>query len=107
MPAQAALLGLAPGATGTLTANAADAQGNFGAFPAGIVPVWTSSSADVTVTPAADGLTASVSVSATATAGEAVTIQVEYPDGSITSGQVPFPIDATPFTVASIVVTQS
>ena len=117
MATQGSLLGIAPGATATFTANPLDENGNPIALPDGVVPTWTSS--DTTngpVVAAADGLTATVTVPETAATGTGFTLFVSatLPSGATPAGSAVVPIDAvTPpppppiSTVASFVITQN
>lgn len=107
MPTQGPLTGIAPGASGSFAAQPVDASGNPQTLAAGVVPVWSSSDSTDAITPAADGLTASVAVSASASAGSTHTLSVALPDGTANS-PVSLPILGTaPAPVASFVVTQT
>lgn len=86
------LAGLAPGATGTVTVTPLDTNGNPTTLPTGIVPTWTASNPAVSLTPAADGLSASATVAAGAAVDADSTITVAFPDGSV-STTAGFPID--------------
>jgi hypothetical protein len=105
MPVQGPLTGLAPGATGNFTATPVDASGNPTTVT--VVPVWTSDDPTDVITPAADGLSATVAVASTATPGATHTLSVAQPDGSANS-PVALPV-LTPAVqpVASFVITQS
>lgn len=107
MPTQAPLTGLAPGATGQFTAAPVASDGSLTTLPAGVLPLWTSDDPTDTVTVGADGLSASVAVATTATAGATHTLSVALPDGSANS-PVALPI-LTPaaLPVAGFVVTQA
>lgn len=108
MPVQGPLLGIAPGLSDVFQAAPVDASGNPVTLPAGTVPVWSSDDPTDAITPAADGLSASVSVAATATPGAFHTLTVAMPDGSASSPN-PLPIlggTTGGGTVASFVVTQ-
>ena len=90
------LIGIAPGATGTFVAIPVDANGNQDMLPAGIIPTWVSSDpTNAPVVPSADGLSASVSLSPSATPGTPFTLTVSapLPDGSTpTSGPESIPV---------------
>lgn len=90
-----ALAGLAPGTSGTVSIQPVDSNGNVATLPSGIVPLWTRSNTQTTVTPAADGLSAQVSVDKQAATDADATITVAYPDGSVTS-TCGFPVDPNP-----------
>jgi hypothetical protein len=72
-----------------------------GTQPVGNVPAWSSSCTCVTLTPAADGMSAGFKVLATATVGQSVTISATappYPNGAAGgSAQVTFTVIASPY----------
>lgn len=87
------LAGLAPGTSGTVTIQPVDQSGNPFTLPTGIVPVWTRSNDQILVTPAEDGLSASISVDSAAATDATSTITVTVDTVSSTAG---FPIDPNP-----------
>lgn len=81
------VLGVKPGATGTFTATP-----DRGLVPQGVVPQWLSSDPSAVVTPAADGMSASVAVDAGSLAfsfGLSVSATI---DGQGVTGSVSVPI---------------
>lgn len=109
---QAPLTGIAPGKTDSLKATPLDSLGNPTTIPAGLTPIWVSSDPSIAVvTATADGLSATVEISANAPIGSTVNISISLTlaDGSVpTSGPVGLPvIDGTVvLPVASFVITQ-
>lgn len=87
------LAGLAPGTSGTVTIQPVDQSGNPFTLPTGTVPVWTRSNDQILITPAEDGLSASVSVDTAAAIDASSTITVT--SGTVSTA-VGFPIDPNP-----------
>lgn len=91
------IIGIAPGGTGTFAANPIDANGNPITTPLTIVPVWTASDPNATVSPSADGLTASVSIAGVATPTGNTSLTVANPDGSgANTVSVPYTVVSPP-----------
>jgi hypothetical protein len=73
--------------TGTATLTPVDAKGNPTTLPAGTsVPTWTSSNVAITVTPAADGMSATLTPTALAT-GVIIAASATLPNGTTITGQ--------------------
>ncbi len=116
-PSQTTLAGLAPGSSGTLTANLFDASGNpITTLPSGASVAWESSDPTNIVFDSPNSLQTGVAVPSTDQTSEAatVTVTITNADGStVSSGAVAFPITFTPppppppVNVASVTITQS
>lgn len=77
MPVTGKITGLVPGASDTFFATPVDNTGTADVLPPGTpVPTWVSSDGSVVVTPAADGLSATVAAASTATPGSSFTLTV-------------------------------
>lgn len=101
------IIGIAPGASATFDAVPLDKNGSNDSLPAGIVPVWTSSdTVNAPVVAAADGMSATVAVAASAPAGVAFTLSVSatLTDGTVPAGTASVPVFA--LEVASFKIVQ-
>jgi hypothetical protein len=91
-------------ATATLTP--VDSVGNPTTLPAGTPPpVWASSDPAVTVTPAADGLSAALAPSGSLATGVVITATATLPDGTVITGTGD-PIDVVPGTVSAFKIVE-
>jgi len=85
------ITGIVAGQTGTFDALAVPA----GSVVTG-VPTWASDNPLAVVTPAADGLSASVAVDATATGSFNLSVSSTNPDGSVATGSASVPVLPVP-----------